>query len=328
MDYQWETESHNPARFTISMPNSTRTNKVWRICANTLVVPRMFPNIYAPDNTLQWYRRKVLELKTATPNQVFRTVDPEWTLVRTVTFPDGIWNTAKILAHLNTDPNEVWSFDEDSQSFVVTVTPSGVPIEFGVFNDFVFPENPPTVYADMAYIVEPPGTHVFDVLGFERAASQAANAPGSRTFVPTDPNTFDSVTGTNLGMRNVFPLFDRSLHSYADWATDVYASPPNNQPNLAGPVIVHVSLADIGDSSTVDAKTGGLQDILTSINLGDVAFGTFKERTDDTQQGIQYQQARNLTNISVALLDVRNRQLRLPRNFPVFLKLQMIHTLD
>ncbi len=89
-------------------------------------------------------------------------------------------------------------------------------------------------------------------------------------------------------------------------------------------------ITDLGDSSTVDAETGLLQDIVTSVNLGDVPFGTVKERlgNDSEIEGIEFQQARNISNFRVRILDSQNRQLSLPRNQKVFLKLQMIHSAD
>ncbi len=331
MDVAWESIAHNPANFTLSMPNSTRTNKIWKISPHTLVVPRMFPNIYAPDNQMSWYQRQVVEIPTGNPDEYLRTVSPFWTVTKSMTFPSGAWNVERIVSAINavTGVNEVWSFDPDTRALLVMKTPSDPPIIFGVFTD---PGHvtPPISYANMTYIVEPPDTHIFDPLGLEKNASLFSNLHLSPNLVLTDPNTFDNLNGSNLNSRNAFPLFDRSLHDYASWSSLLYASPPSNTPNLAGPVVVHVSLSDLGDSSTVDAESGVLQDVITSINIGDVDFGAFKSReiNDLDGESIEYQQARNISRFSVKLLDSRNRQLTLPRNFPVFLKLQMVHTTD
>lgn len=338
MDQKWETASHNPANIALALPNSVRTNKVWKITPHTAVIPRMFPNIYAPDNVMLWYQRRVAELPTANPTIWFRTVEPDWTITRQLVFPEKIWNVDSILVFINaaTGPNEVWSWDATNLCFIVTVTPVGPPVVFGNF--VVVPPYvpPPQPFANMTYVVEPfnlPGvgdSHVFDVLGLERMASILSSLPLSPNLVPSDPNTFDNLLGSNLSMRNALPLFDRIAHSYATWATVPYASPLNNQPNLAGPTVVNVAVSDLGDSSTVDAQTGQLRDIITSINLGDVEFGAFKERivNDTDGEGIEYQAARNISNFKVSLLDTRNRQLTLPRNFPVFLRIQLIHSLD
>jgi hypothetical protein len=331
MDVQWETSAHNPANFTLEMPNSVRTNRIWKILPHSTVIPRMFPNVYAPDSTLVWYQRQVLELPTPDPNTWFRTVASDWTAVKTLTIPDGIYNVNTLLSRINAfaGPSEVWSFDSVNNCIVVTKTPTPPPVVWG---NFIDPAHvpPPVSYAGMTYILESPDSHFFDVLGFEKTASLLSNLPFSPTLIPNDPSTFDNLTGSNISMRNAFPLFDRTAHSYATWSTTPYTSPTGNSPNLAGPVVVHLSISDLGDSSTVDAKTGTLQDTLTTVNLGDAAFGEFKERLchDAESEAIQYQQARNVSNFRISLTDSRNRQLVLPRNFEVFVKLRMVHTTD
>ncbi len=330
MDQQWESATHNPANFQIVLPNSVRTNRVWKICPHTLSVPRLFPTIYAPDNVLVWYQRPIVDIPTGAPNTYLRTVDQTWVITKTLVFPSGLWNQASILNFINgfTGPNEVWAFDSTSQSFVFTVTPTAPPVVFGVFVQF--PHVPPTGFANMTYVGEPTGTHLFDPLGLEKEASILSSLPFSPTLDQKDPSSFDNVLGSNLNMRNVYPQFDRTLHDYASWAALPFSSPPNNLPNLAGPTTVHVAISDIGDSSTVDASTGLTSDIITSINLGDVDFGTFKERivNDLDGEAIEFQQARNISNFRVSLTDARNRQLTLPRNFPVFIKLQLVHSSD
>lgn len=329
MDVKWETAEHNPADLSLSLPNSIRTNKIWKVLPHTLVVPRMFPNIYAPDNRLLWYQRQVVELPTAVPDRYLRTVSPVWTVTRSLELPTDMWNVEKILAAINavTGVNEVWTYDSDLQCFVITATPSGPPVVFGYFDDPGHVE-PAVTYASMTYVVEPIGTHLFSPLGLEKTASLMTLLPLSPVFVPDVPSTFDNLLGSNISGRNAFPLFDRSAHSYAIWGSNEYVTSRGNPPNLAGPVIVHVSIGELGDSSTVDAETGLVQDIITTINLGDVEFGTWKERLGESGEGVEYQQARNISSFRVRLLDSRNRQLVLPRNFPIFLKLQMVHGVD
>jgi hypothetical protein len=326
MDPLWELSSHNPADFVIQVPNSLRTSKIWRIVNNTCVIPRMFPNIAAPDNGLAWYQREVVEIPTAAPNVWLRTVSPVWTLRMSLFFEPGIWNVDLILAKLNsvTGPNEVWAFDAVNGCFVVTETPTAPPVVFGTFFDPVHVP-PPVTYANMTYLAEA-GGHVFDVLGLEKQASIATNLPLSPALVPTSPDTFDNLTGSNLDSKNVLPLFDRSAHDYTTWATVPFISPLNNKPNLSGPVVVHVVLADLGDSSAVEAKNGMLQDIVTSVNLADVEFGAFKakEVNDVEGEGIEYVAPRNISQFRVKLLDTQSRQLYLPRNYPVHLKVQLL----
>lgn len=335
MDLQWESAQHNPANVEIALPNASRTKKVWKLTPHTTVIPRMFPNIYAPDNVLTWYQRQVLELPTADPTIWLRTVDEKWTETRRLVFPPRIWNVDAILVFINAalvGTGQVWTFDPVTLSFVVTVTPSAPAIVFGFFVDGA--HVPPAVtYANMTYIVEPffpTETHLFNVLGFERVASTLTSLPLSLSFNPLDPNTFDNLFRSNLSDRNAFPLFDRTSRSYAVWAVAVYVSPQNNQPNLAGPTVVHVAITDLGDSSTVDAGSGLLLDIITTLNLADVDFGMFKERivNDQDAEAIEYQQARDVSKFRITVLDSKNRQLALPRNFPVFLKVQLIHTLE
>lgn len=336
MDLLWETDQHNPANVEIALPNSSRTKKVWKLTPHTTVIPRMFPNIYAPDNVISWYQRQVLELPTGDPTIWVRTVDEKWTETRRLVIPPRIWNVDSLLVFINAalvGSGEVWTFDPITSSFVVTVTPSAGPIVFGPF--VVVPPHvtPAVSYANMTYIVEPffpIATHVFDALGFERVASTLSHLNLSLVFNAGDPNTFDNLFQSNIGGVNAFPLFDRTSHNYASWATAVYISPQNNQPNLAGPTVVHVAITDLGDSSTVDAGSGLLLDVITSVNLGDVDFGTFKERivNDQDAEAIEYQQARDISKFRVTVLDSKNRQLVLPRNFPVFVKVQLIHSLE
>ncbi len=331
MDIQWESNTHNPADVTLALPNSIRTNRILKIVPHTTVIPRMFPNIYAPDNVMVWYQRQVVELPTADPTIWLRTVDEKWTPTRTLTIPNAIMNVELILNAINavTGAGEVWTYDATLSTFVVTVTPVGPPVVFGFFVDGA--HVPPAVsYASMTYIVEPVDTHLFDPLGLERVAGELSTLPLSPRLDPLTPATFDNLVGSNLGAGNAYPLFDRTLHNYTSWATLPYTSPRNNPPNLAGPVIVHLSLSDLGDSSTVDAQTGLSHDIVTTMNLGDVNFGTFKQRIahDAEVEGIEYAQARNISNFRMRLTDSRNRQLALPRNYPVYVRIQMIHSAD
>lgn len=328
MDPLWELASHNPADFTIQVPNSLRTGKIWRIVNNTCSIPRMFPNITTPDNSLAWYQREVVEIPTGVvPNMWLRTVSPLWTLRMVLTFEPGIWNVDLILAKINsaTGPNEVWTFDAVNGCFVVTKTPTGPPVAFGEFLDPVHVP-PPVSYANMTYVVEN-GGHVFDVLGLEKQASIATSLNLSLALNFRDPSTFDNLTGSNLDGKNAFPLFDRVAHDYyTTWAVSPFISPLNNKPNLAGPVIVHVVLADLGDSSVIEAKNGTLQDIVTTVSLGDVEFGAFKtkEVKDVEGESIEYRDARNISQFKVKLLDSQSRQLVLPRNYPVHLKVQLL----
>lgn len=328
MDPLWESSNHNPANFNIQMPNSLRTNKIWKIVPNIVTVPRMFPNIPAPDNVLIWYQRQVVEIPTATPDYYLRTVSPNWTATRTITFEEDIWNIDRVLAKINaqTGPDEVWSFDPVTLALVITVTPSSPPIVFGEFYDPGHVD-PPLSYMGMAYLAEGAGGHLFTILGLEKQASLGTALPLSPAFIPASPPTFDNIINSNIDGRNLYPLFDRTLHSYDLWATTQFISPLNNQPNLAGPTTVHVIVSDLGDSSAVDAKTGTLQDIVSTLNLGDVSFGTYKSREVNDVDGecVEYQQARNISQFNVRLIDTRGRNLRLPRNFPVCMKLQLTH---
>lgn len=332
MDLLWESSSHNPADFALALPNSTRTNRLLKIVPHTTVVPRMFPNVYAPDNVMIWYQRQVVELPTASPTVWFRTVEEKWTPTKMLVIPPDIYNVERLLVLINAvaGPAEVWTYDATLNTFVVTVTPAGPPVVFGDFAVVPPHITPPVSYANMTYIVEPVGTHLFDTLGLERVASELTSLPLSPSLDQSDPATFDNLVGSNIGNRNAFPLFDRSLHNYTSWATLVYTSPRNNNPNLAGPVIVHMTITDLGDSSTVDAGSGLTKDVITTINLGDIPFGSFKERlaNDSEVEAIEFAQARNVSNFRVRITDSRNRQLTLPRNFPVFLKLQMVHSAD
>jgi hypothetical protein len=331
MDVLWEAATHNPANFALSLPNATRTKRILKIVPHSTVIPRMFPNVDAPDNTMIWYQRQVVELPTADPTIWLRTVEQKWTPTRTLTIPPGILNVDKVLAIINaaTGPNEVWTFDASVSTFVITVTPTDPPIVFGYFVDGAHVP-PPVSYANMTYILEPPLTHLFNVLGMERVASEKSLLPLSLTLDQTNSATFDNLLGSNLEQRNAYPLFQRELHNYNSWATLVFVSPQNNAPNFAGPILVHVTITDLGDSSTVDAETGLVQDIVTTVNLADSPFGTFKERLahDSEVEAIEYAQARNISNFRVRLTDTRNRQLTLPRNFPIFLRLQMVHSAD
>lgn len=340
MDPGWGTATYNPANFMISLPNAIRTNKVWKVSPNLISVPRMFPNIMPPDDTLVWYQRQVIEVATSLPNYWLRTVAPNWTATRTLAFPQQIWNLTTLLAYINaaTGANEVWSFDTTNGCLSQAVTPpSGGPIAFGIFYD---PAHvPPAVtYANMTYVIEGNGGHVFDVLGLEKQAIAATSNLLSPVLLagnplvpfPPDPNSFDNIVGSNLEGFHCYPLFDRTLHNYTSWSTLNWASPVNDSPNLGGPSIVHIKVADLGDSSSVDSKTGTVQDILATVAVADVNFGEFKSKEirDVEGEGIEYQQARNISKFQVMLLDARYRQLSLPINYPVHLKLQMLSVID
>src|SRR5881396_407187 len=97
MDLHWESAAHNPANITLALPNSVRTNKIWKIAPNITCIPRMFPNIYAPDNEILWYQRRVQEIPTADPTVWIRTVENDWSVTRSLVFPPQLWNIDKIL---------------------------------------------------------------------------------------------------------------------------------------------------------------------------------------------------------------------------------------
>lgn len=322
----WEA-SFNPANFEIVVPNSIRVQNVMRICPNYVSVPRMFPTITKYNNALYWYQRQVLELPVAgQPDYYLRTVANNWTLTNSIVLPTAQLNLSEILTRINavTGANEIWTYDATQMSIVITKTPTAAPIAFGVFFDPAH-VTPAVSYANMTFVTDL-NLDTFDTLGLQKSANYASNQLDKVGFNANDPNTFSATVGSNLEPFTTLPLFQTSV-TYQDWASDVYVTPLFNPPNIAGPTTVHVVLQDLGDGTTVSAATGTNYDVLCTMSLANVPFGQsgVKEVRDGASEGIGYRAPRNITSFKVKILDENFRELSLPRNFPVAIRVQLVY---
>ncbi len=327
-DTNWNTSDHNPADFTVRVPNNKLTG-VSRICFTDVSIPRLFDIINENNNTLIWWQRQVIEPPvTGMPNNNLRTVSNTWTATRTLQIPTGRHNITSILAVINaaTGGSEVWSYDSVNGSLVISKTPSGVPIDFKQFVDGAHVD-PAVSYADMTY-VSGGTTESLDTLGLQKAADQSSRLEDKLDFDQRNPNSFDAVKGSNLQGVYAFPLFNREAHDYKTWATAAYTTPLMNPPCLTGPQQIQVTLSELGDGGLVSAGTGVSYDVITTVDLSQVPIGTnaIRHVTDSEAQSIGYLAPREVRAIRVRLLDRKFRPLTLPRNYPVNVTVQLQFT--
>lgn len=315
------------------MPNTNKMEAVNAICYTSVTIPRMFDTVTGFNDTLQFWARQVIEIsttaETGVANQWLRTVSPtSWTPVTTLKLPHGQTNLTQILAYINgqMNPGQVWSYDSTNRTLVILFHPPGGAIAWGYFID---PGHvPPAVsYAPMIYITAG-GTDSFETLGLQRGSDLSTQVEDRVPFDRLNPNTFDTVVGTNLSAITVLPLFNRPLHNYAVWSTVDYTTPIMNPPNLSGPTLVWVAVDNMVDSSGVDAGTGNAYALLTSVALDKVDFGreATREVKDSKAEGHIFVAPRTIRSFKVRLLDRKLRQLVLPRNYPVHLSLQISYT--
>lgn len=319
---------HNSANFQVKIPNTNKLEAVSSLCFQTVCIPRMFDTITEFNDTLIWWRRRVLEEKTAVPDRYLRTLRLTWTPVRTLRLPRGIKNMTDILTVINAAVagEETWSYDSANRTIVIQTSVPGAPYVYGYFDDPGHVE-PPEQYANHTYLTSG-GTDAFELLGIQRAADIATVEEDKKLFDPLVPNTFDTVRGSNLENVPALPLFDRFEHTYVQWASVPYTTPPMNAPNISGPTVVHVTVPDMADTSMVHGATGVPYPTLTSVNMDQVEFGrelTHRVRDADVET-LSFVAPRTIRSFAVSLRDHRFRPLRLPRNYPVHLVVEANYT--
>lgn len=331
-DIHSDSKSHNPADFEISMPNSTISTGVVRIVPHTVSIPRVFYNVYAPSNAINVWRRKTKVVSVGV-NEWLVTAEPEWSKT-TLSIPPGIYTYYNLV---ETMANNGWfdvglQFSVEDRRLTVVNQSMGGYWEWGYVSQ---PESPPVPpeYMPQTFITEPEGSHFFDVLGLAGAqfVTEGDNWL-SPVFDETRPETADCIRGSEIEAAKII---------VAAFATDAHAmdglhiSTPfiirNTNPlNLEGPVSASVVIEGLGDNATVDAESGKPADVITEVPLatGSTPMYTYATRLiqDCDAEAIQYASERSLRGFRVRLQDANGTTLRLPRNWPVHIRLQILQT--
>lgn len=331
----------NSADFRVVVPNSIKLQEIVRMCSNYASVPRMFNNL-ADVGQLVFWNRFVVEIPA--PNQpgfYLRTVGP-WIPTSRMAFPPGIWNIGKVLGTIipiRSPEGEDWAFDTNENKVGVKKTnllPTG-PIAWGVFPNPPpggLPEQlPMTLVTEFIPGAQSPRYEFFRMLGLGQPRdvdTSTANKVHTNLF---DPNTFGAIgDDVNLSSDTVqkFMLFDQTAWNYDLWIQTLpysytYIAP--NTTNFAGPTNIQIAISDLGDGSTVYAGSGTNYDILTTIGMGGVQWGENAVKTvkDGEFDAIGLKYPRNITQFRVSLLDQQFKQLYLPPNYPVCLRMQMVY---
>lgn len=338
---------HNPADFTMSVPNSTKLNGVTRVCYNSVSIPRMFNIITPLNNALYWWQRAVIWRPfPGPPNTWYLSVDFNWTLRQTILLPVGMPSITDIVNYINANTiygtHETWSYDATNRQIVIKKDNPDPVIPFGTTTVSVGPPPPYAVpYANMTYLTAflvPPAkastgfTGSFDPLGLITSTDQALLAPDTTPFDPTLPNSFASTLGSNIAGIPFLPLFQKQFPSYNTWATTSWHSndpgnPKLGPPNLNGPTVIYVVVNDIGDHSHIDGGTGTGYDAICTVNMTSAQFGTeaVKEVKDVEAEAIKLQGSRNITGLRIRLFDRFWNLLTLPRNYPVNIVLHLLY---
>ncbi len=319
-DPAWLQDSHNPADFVVDMTNTMKMNRIARVAPSQVVIPRFFPNISEYNNTLHFYGRRVVEVPTGLPppKDWLRTVNKTWEVMYSLIIPDGIYNIDQILLKINSMLNalgQTWTFDTDKLTVQIHKNAPGMPASpFGYFTPA--PADPIDSWLPLVYMTGG-GTELLSTLGIEKAAfGESIGHTDPVVFDPVDPDTFDSTMGTPLNDIPLFALFARDLHSFATWMTVAFDSPPLNSPNLAGPEFVYVLISELGDSSTVNATTGILYDVIKAMDITSVPFGERVCATivDLEAESVTFKPVKSVNGFRVQVVDSKFRQLKLPRN--------------
>lgn len=320
-DPAWLADAHNPADFIVDMTNTMKMSRIVRTAANHVVVPRRFPNINEYNNTLRWHGRRVIAIPSGLPapqDQLLTVGDFE--IAETLVIPPGVYNIDEILLLINTAAvtlGQVWTFNTSTLSIEITCTAPGLPVySFGYFTGA-----PPVgaVFLPLYYLSG--GTsELMSTLGLEKAAY--GSSVGLSDNVPFDrlqPNTFDTTRGTSIATTPALACFNREAHSFDTWMTANYNTPLLNQPNLAGPGIVHVIVTDLGDSSVINATTGILYDAVASVEMTQVPYGdrVSSHMWTPESESIDFPNSRSVTGFRVRIVDSKFRPLKLPRNCEV-----------
>lgn len=332
-DIHSESKTHNPADFEISMPNSTVSTGVIRIVPHTISIPRAFYNIVAPSNSINLWRRKSKVISLGS-NEWIVTGEPEWTKI-TLTLPPGIYTwigqlTEAMAANGWFDHGVNWSAGDD-RKLVVQNQSMGGYWQWGRVSQPEEPPNPPE-FMPQTFITEPEGSHLFDVLGLGGAQFTGEGEHWlSNRFDETQPETADCIRGSDIEKaKTVVALFAtdahtmNGLHIYSP-----YLLPNVNPFNLEGPVSVSVVIEGLGDNATIDAETGKPYDTITEVPVAtQTEMYRYATRVvqDCDAESIQYVSERSLRGFRVRLQDANGTTLKLPRNWPVHIRLQILQT--
>lgn len=322
-DPAWLSSSHNPASFVVDMTNTMKMNKIVRIAPNTVVIPRLFPNISEYNNVLRFYGRRVIEIPTGLPAPAdwLRTASADWEVRWQLVIPEGIYNIDQLLVLINAfvaPYGQTWTFDTETLTIkIVVAVPAPVLYTFGYFTPA--PVVPLDAWIPLVY-VSGGLSEILGTLGLEKAAfSQSVGFTDNVPFDRVSPNSWDATRTTILEGVPTLPLFDREKHSYQYWSSNGYTVPLLNSPNLDGPQCVHVLISELGDSSTINATTGVLYDVVKSIEMTTVPWGgrAISTVVDLEAEAITFQHQRNVNSFRVRIVDSKFRALKLPRNCEV-----------
>lgn len=345
-DVHSEDAQHNPANFRVSMPNSLGSTNIWRVVPHTIAVPNAFPTMYAPlNNRMRLWERKIIRTQIDGAHWNV-SLDPNWTATDIVLREGRYrnWDVFKTNTN-NMFPTARWEYFADDTTFccVIRGRPYEYPYEldpqyWGTFASELQP-NGPEFFPCVAYLEELEGSHIFDVFGFGRRRFDHTTGSSlldsvSKAFDPENPRTVDCIAGSNLeeAKDRIIPLFDIQEQNYLNWTINpiFLDSRLFNPVNLDIPMWVNVIVEELGDTSTIDTSTGNMSSVVATVCLDrlDVWDGlhyAVRVAQDCDVEAIQFRTPRIIRNFTVKLRDERGRQLTLPRNFPVILRLQLLH---
>jgi len=320
---------HNPADFTVSMPNSMGSDKIRRVVASTVSIPRRFYNIYEPNNKFILWRRPIAVAEIG-PNIWRIAGDYDWIPLE-ITIPPGVYTPTKLITTLTMLPGNDWigyGYDSETGKFTINGPYYTWPF-FDVLNE---PESPPAPpeFIPQCYVTEAKGSHLFDILGLVSARMRNDDTMyASPTYQFEDFLTGDNIANTSMdGYPNPVPLFNASAHNLSAYLYQSWIVPNVNPLNLEGPVWVNVVIKELGDNSTIDTETGKPLDVVATVPMTETPYNTYVTRraNDADVEGIQFKDERSVRAFKVQLQDLDGNVLVLPRNWPVFIRLQLLQT--
>lgn len=332
-DVHAENKEHNPADFVVSMPNSVGSTNAWRVVAHTVSIPNVFPNVYAPFNEMALWERK-LEVDDLGSNVWLIRGSYGWHKT-SIVIPEGFYTPATLMGALNMSPlgeRYVVEYaegppDSADRYMQIRAKPRAEPWYIGQYTFPPAPPEPPE-YCGVGFLSELPGSHLFDILGFgSMQITDEERGALSPKFIKTAPGTMDNITGAPFAdLLQVIPLFDISAHDSYTWQGFPVTRVATNPINLSKPVEVDVVIDQLGDNSTTDAETGLASSVIARVFMDNVERGKYATRTihDTEAEAIQFRASRTIRSFSVKLKDTRGVQLRLPRNWPMFCRLQLL----
>lgn len=344
-DVHSEDAKHNPADFRVSMPNSLGSTNIWRVVPHTIAIPNAFPTFYAPlNNRMRLWERKIIRTQVDGAHWNV-SLDPNWTSTDIV-FVQGRYTNLDVFKALTNNmlPTGRWqSFIDLLTCFVIRGVPYSEPSHldtqyWGTFASELQP-NGPEFFPCVAYLEELEGSHIFDVFGFGRRRFDHSTGSSlldsvSKAFDPENPRTVDCIAGSNLEQAKdrIIPLFDIQEQNYLNWTINPIFLDNRvfNPVNLDIPMWINVIIEELGDSSTIDTSTGNTSSVVATVCLDrpDVWDGlhyVVRVVHDCDAEAIQFRSARIIRTFTVKLKDAKGNQLVLPRNFPVIMRLQLLH---